>query len=1249
MNVGTALSITIGPREDFLNFVKRPSLHLHNDEPVEWNEGDTSPGSPLLADRASSADSVEQATWASPCSLQRTLLQERPPIDPTARVELRAYLDVLLNSAQPNSPKDLPDALISARHYYPLWCVLLCATAGLAHGLSFNAAGAEDPKSGLYSVPVLATLLGQLGDTKITFDGVREALAGKEQTLEDCRVYLAAASGLQALEKLKEATHDPVDLTLIEDARATLQAMADARQSTFLSCLSPEFLAPRCELAWWRDVVFGSVFVAKVVPTTTVAIMSGIGPLPGAAKSLAASLPYLSSAISMVTGAMHIVQAVFEGKDARSLRATLSQAELCDKHLFLGLLAQGLDPDGGTCQDLLDLLGQRSRERGLMELMGADLTEAHSWIRGIYGGTSLSGAVAITVLTALSGAALIGAAGMSGIGLVGVVLAGAYMLWFGIKAHIAARAQKTHDKACRTAEAVDGRDVQSMPGLSTAHQGRPLRAIAGSMVTRLKEEATQDHTTRMLKAMGISSLAIDAVIHATDGSHDQVLIDLIVQWASQTASGSEKEALRRFYARTDVPASDKLMTLEQWVALGNKPEDILQKPAEGPGWAHHLAQGHQMGDLSQSSLTPSLIQKHWDEPGFQQALSRMLGHADLVTFAAAMRSATTKKERQAIAWDGLRALRLERQRKAQARATVADWIRDGLWGNIRLSLKDDLVTLEHRRVLVEDYGISTKKDQQTVPCILAALQQHALKQPLQTDTLPAFKAIFKASDSDHQRTLAVKVRDLVERTIQSMQGSVDAEEVCDALGIPSLEGITEHQVDALLPVLQQFLSVSEKLRAQTLAKVVASLHTYPTGGFPPALCRLAALRELCLRCERKGAVPADRQNIQRALVLIKPLLKQKLHTRTLGAGQGGGVFGFFGYTLNAKGQFIEYLVKTCQGDTPPPVGLSHTELQQLFKLSNDPVYRDALMHFTHQPKEQAPPDAARFAEAYALQHTPGALAKALKGRNPQVARDVLSDQLETARQRAQASFKAFDTAASVAALKAYFDLEALAKRHQVAGPPLALGIDNDRLQFYRAALTWPNKTARTKNIRAMQTELEQLMQGQAGTGNPFWSAKFLASQGAKVNNAEWAKMRKLHPELLTKSYTYKAQVQTLKAWNRMNLATLWQAIQKKDPSKARHWVQLQFKAWGLPIPADLDNMLAKLKKAGTAHELAVKLLEVKTDVRNQQATSLATTLLKQSPLPPLLPEEDSRGSTDDASKSGPPHRVSNPSVRAMTI
>lgn len=993
----------------------------------------------------------------------------------------------------------------------------------------------------------------------------------------------------------------------------------------------------------------GSASIAKVVPTSAVCIMSASGPLAGAAKSLATSLPYLSGAITMVTGVLHLLQAVFEGKDARNSREALRQAERFDKQLFLELIERDLDADGAVGRNLLDLLAHRSRNRGLRELLDVDLTEAHSWVRGIYGGTTLGSAVTTTVLTALGTAALMGAASMGIFGLVSVALAGAYMMWYGIRANIGTEALKTHDKACRTAEAVHGRQADSMPGLSSKHQGRPIQAIARSIVAQLRQEPTRKHATQVLQAMDISSSAIDAAICATNGENDQALIELIVQWGAQTTSGAEKESLRRFYARSDVPASDKLMALERWTALGNEPKDIVQKSKEGPAWARHLAQGAHMADLCRSSLTPSLIEKHWHEKGLQASLGRMLRREGAGMFADAMASATTEKEKQDIAWQGLQALRFERQQKAKVRATVADWVRDGLWGNLRLSLKDDPVTLEHRRVLVEEYGISAKKDQQNIPGILAALQRHALTQPLQTDTLPSFMAICKASEGDSKRLLADKVQLLVDETLRSMDGTVEDKEVWTALGLKPPGRIDKHNVDAVLPVLRQFLTLSEKLRAQTLAKVVASLHTYPTGGFPPALCRLAALRELRLRCEKPDGATPDVQNIQRAFVLIEPLLKQKLHTRTFGAGQGGGVFGFFGYTLNGRGRFIEYLVKTCQGGTPAPIALSRTELQQLFRLSDDPAYRDALMHFADQPKQQASTEAAPFAAAYALQHTPGDLQKALKGRDAKVARDSLIAQLDAARQRVEASFQTVDTANTVALLKKYFDLEALAIRHKVKVLPLALGIEDEKLQFYRAALTWPNKTARAKNIRAMQVELEQLQQGQPPTGNPFWSAKFLASQGAAVDNDAWRRMRALHPEILAKAYTYKTQVRTLRAWNRMTMATVWQSIQAKDLSKARHWIRLQFKAWGLPPPADLNQVLAKLKEAKTDHELTIKLKEVKTGTRNDHATALAAALLKRHTLIFQPPGESSNSSTNDTFKNGLLNRVSNPSVRQMTI
>lgn len=603
-----------------------------------------------------------------------------------------------------------------------------------------------------------------------------------------------------------------------------------------------------------------------------------------------------------------------------------------------------------------------------------------------------------------------------------------------------------------------------------------------------------------------------------------------------------------------------------------------------------------------------------------------------------MASTASKQEKQQGASQVLDILRAEKRHEAKVRATVEGWIRDGLWSNMQLCLGEDPATFEHRRLLVEAYGISTKEGERNIPNILATLQKHVLQPAhlLQTGTLPSFMAICKSSHGEVKQALAAKVQEFVADTVKSMADTVEATEVYTALGLTPEGRIGEHNVDAVLPVLQKLLSVSEKLRAQTLAKVVASLHTYPTGGFPPALCRLAALRELRLRCEKTDGSPLDPQDLQRALSLIKPLLKQKLHTRTLGAGQGGGVFGFFGYTLNGTGKFIEYVVQTCQGGQPAPLVLHRAELRPLFEASAEPAYRDALMRVMNQPNGAAFNDATQFAECYALQYKPGALEKALKSRNPEAARHALATQLEIARLRAEATFKGVDTAGSVAALKAYFDLEVLATRHQLTTPPLALGIDDKLLQFYRAALTWPNKTALAKNIRAMQTELEQRMSGQTGAANPFWSAKFLQSQGPAIDNDEWRKMRRLHPEILAKSYTYKAQVQTLRAWNRMSAATLWQATQKKA-SKVGLWLQLQFKAWGLPPlnDATLEAAITQLKEAKTAHEWTVQLAKIKSEARNKHETDLITRMVRP-PTPAVRrPIEGSNSSTNDTSNNGP--------------
>lgn len=1104
---------------------------------------------------------------------------------PTPDVQ-RQVADILQSFACVPLPDD-PGPLVSARHYYPVWCVMLYATLGAGYGTSIDfQTGAEHPNAGLHYLPVMVAGLGQAGDTKITWDGIREAMAGREHELEACRVYLNAASALETLAGLEaELMQRPKpqqnlhDLTLIAQARAQLQALADTHAGTFQKCLEPGYLVPRCVLAGMRDVGIGSLSLLKTVPTAVVSGLSTSGPLSDAAKGVAATLPHLSSSMSLATGVLHILQAILEGMDARRTRASLLQAEQFDKNVF--------QAHGADCPALLELMEHRHQWRELNRL-DTHLLDIHSWVRGIYGGTSLGGAVVSTALTVLGGAAAFGAAGMGIPGLVGIFLAGCYMLWYGIRANVREAEQKKHDKACRTVNAHHARTAEQMPGLADPQRGRPIQAVASDLVDRLLAPQTQNSTRQMLIALGLSPAAIDAAIGGLRGP----LTDLIVRLGSQAGLPSETESLRHHHARSDVPVWDQLMALERWVALGNEAKDIAHRPAPvKPGWTQYLAAGTAMKDLRQSSLTQRLIRQHWHDEGFQTVLQglRVHDHEEMNT--------------PEDAWHLLEVRRGEEKQAAQARATVAGWVAKGQWRNIETCLRDrhDFAQVKYQQALQDDHGLLP----QDAGNLLAVLQRRAQTRPLQADTIAPFMAICKASDAAGKRALVPQVQALVDATVRSMPA--DGAAFHAALGITASEGVNAHNVDAVLVGLQKFLTVSEKLRSQTLSKVVISLHAYPTEDFSKALCHLAALRELRLRCETAGHAPDD-ADVQHALVLARALSDQKLHTRAWGAGEGGGVFDFGGYCVNEKGAFLRQLFERCLSGHPSPVSLSAATLTQLWQKSSDEAYRDALIHGTQQLAGgpfKTPTDAAQLVNAVALYSKPGALEKALKSRDPRqsgTALACLEAQLNAAREQAESTF---GDPACVTHLQAFFRFEKLAQQHGVPAPTPKLGNPSDpkRIDFYRAALAWPNKTALAKNIQAIRFELEQLKQGKT-TGNAFWSAKFLRSQ-AQAGAVELGKMQELHPVIQTVT-SYKGLVTTLKALDRMSVSALRKALFKNEES-AWQWIVVKFQSRGLPPPIDRHQALDALKKPAKEGPLALlmALSALKTEAGRQLAEERA--------------------------------------------
>jgi hypothetical protein len=1072
--------------------------------------------------------------------------------------DIRARHGPASQDSGPRSP------LISAQHYYPVWCALLYVAvgAGFGAGTDFQT-GTEHPDAGLYNLPAILAGLGQAGDTKITWDGIGAAMAGREAELEACRQYLNAMSGLQALTRLNPRL--PQDKARVEQARAELQAAVDANARTFLACLEPGYLIPRCFFAGLRDVGFGALSLIKTVPTAVVSGLSTAGPLQGAARDIATTLPHVSSAMGMATGVFHIVQAIFEGADARRDRDTLLRAEQLDKRVF--------EACGQDCPELLELFDHRHQARELQRL-NADLLDVHAWIRGIYGGMGVGGAVTTTVLTALGGAALFGAVGMGIPGLVGVFLAGAYMVWFGVRANIRSAAQKRHDKARQTLTAQHGPQADKGPGLTPTARGRPMRVVAQRIVDRLMAPASRQGTRQALIALGLPPAAVDAALLQGGAP----LLPLIEGLGSQTTSASESESLQRFHARADVGAGEQLMALERWLTLGLDPQGIGQKPPGTDSWTRHLAPGHRMGDPRHATLTARLLRRHWNDEGLRSFLQRLRKHPHELL--------NTPQD----AWDLLQTRRLEMKRAADARSEVAGWIERGQWRNVALSLGDDPATAAHRRVLEKEHGLCGPDRLRVVE----VFRTRAAQTPLGLDNIASFIAICTASDATGKNALVPQVQALVTATANGMPAD-EVEAFCTALGIRSLNGIESlppgihaGNVDAVLQVLKLFLTVSDKLRAQTLNKVVISLHTYPTDGrMPNALSRLAALRELRLRCEAQG--PARQTDVDSALRLAKAWSREKLHGRALGAGEGGGVFGFGGYRLNEKGRFLRELFARCLGTETLPSTVSTATLRQWWLASDDPTYRAALRHSAGSvagwdPISQAPDSAARFASAFALYRTPGALEKALRSRDGDeraAALACLRSRLTAAGERLTVSLagpcgpaEAFDARACVAQLQAFFQLEALALQHGLNAPASPPGLPPDRLAFYRAALAWPNKTARAKNARAIEAELAQRRHGE-DRGNPFWSAKFLHSQKA-AGAIEFQKTQALYPEISATSY--KDLIRTLGAAQRMNVRALQRAV-LRAPAQARRWVQVHFRTRGLQPPEHWEPALATLQAA----------------------------------------------------------------------
>lgn len=624
----------------------------------------------------------------------------------------------------------------AVQQFYPAWGLLLLTTSfgGFLGGSDFNN-GTSLPNPLPCDLPRQIAGLGQVGDTYITYDGIREANTAQKAASAACLNYLKAAWGLEALTQLEEALRhsgrlNGLDAACIQTAKNLLQTQKMRNYPTFTACLAREFISIRCMSAGFRDIVLGSVNILRTMPSiAATALSSGPQELTGSPTGLVKTVPLLGGPITVMGGAASLVQSVFEMIDAQSESQARDLAELHDKQVFAVY--------GAHCPELLPLMAYRDDLRQLKRLE-TRLLKVHAGVRGFFGVTSLVTGIATTALASTGSAVTLGA-----LGLVNVGAAVGYMGWYATRARIAEKALKRYQKALQTVSTNRGDEVaRSMrrPGLS-AHALRPsIHQIVGDLVRACTDRGTGQQAIEALVALNIPRSVVEAAF-----ADDAVPLGPCNKpWLGVLQP--EFNALHIVLARKEASAQDKLNALMRLRMHEAQPPQ-LPRGADS-NWVKHLAPGKHMGDLRRSTMTRDCFLTYW---GQVEELRNLWERCEGNTANPPLRGTNLDGEG---AWDALQDWRRLLGQQETAEATVLAWVDGGKFAEIRNCLNalrvDDTVRAR-RTALTRKFGFAPPEERDpqhlphTVDDVVETLRLHALRTPLATDTMAGFLAVWHAS------------------------------------------------------------------------------------------------------------------------------------------------------------------------------------------------------------------------------------------------------------------------------------------------------------------------------------------------------------------------------------------------------------------------------------------------------------------------------------------------------------------------
>lgn len=935
-----------------------------------------------------------------------------------------------------------PEALasnigITTKDYYAIWGALLQAAGLVGYGVPES----NSMSSALVGLVVRPIHAGVMNDTGLKAD------AALQNEINACIRYFNLTKGIDQLLSLENslqsvtlgAISDNVVAQcrgLIQDSRTKLLDEANKLEAVVRAPLSKRNEQARGAINTFRGAFIGlpnaaNAFLQTVVGGMKTSLAVGQN-LTGAALGLSNASSGMAGAFGIISGIANNVHAGLEFYSAKVAKVALQKNEDNDKFVCATY---------GLGVPVLQDLARLRKDMRSLKFTVENLLYLQAGARTVNGTTSIVvGCLGIAALCGAVTAASMGSAALA----LGLIVGAYYLITHGRQWMETRETRALEKEIARIAVLYGSRD-SGIPGLSLATDAKGADEIANDLANVLKQGDTNAELCKQaLIKMGLPQSVLDV-----EGKTEKEIAKQILPYLNASSAVTEKEAIEKQYSDSKTAFAAVNILAREQEKLEMPPESAKPKAF---AWHRKLASGADAIDICKSSFDKKTFLKSWgEEPGniqFQGFVKKSLGLEDQPNITVE------------IAWKALTQARKDAvdkpyengPAKKKVLDTVLRWLADADVEAINKCILSDLVDPFKRacKKTLTQYFSQRKVSREDV---ISVLQEIMKKQKLGLDTIGMFQRASKST----VEVISEMVLSATETFTTDLRAKIHKDDRVSfdaAMGIKDeLVKIDKADLPKALKRLEKFLFITRKLQGQKIEKVIAALHTYPTwgSGVPDSIVREAAMLEIRRRYPEPVLTPtsteaesAKAQEVTLTMKLVKALRKDKLHGRTLGAGDGGGVLLFGGYKLNDKGLLVKRLLECC-GKGGLPEGVLSGDLFKSLVNGGDADISNGLFHWAKKLLNDTyinnnNNQTNSIAQKLDLYHTPGALEKALKSGKSEYAEEVFLHKLDRAKELVQASVAVmndderrdtFKVSGFIAEMQTYSTLQQMEKKYKI--------------------------------------------------------------------------------------------------------------------------------------------------------------------------------------------------------------------------